>query len=115
MTDTEYNGWTNRETWACNLWITNDQGLYESAKEVVNEEITLMSDEDSAGMFAHTGETVEHYKGREAGKALQAWWEELTDPEEGLMEATTILQMVRDIGDEDKINWSEIAEVLLSE
>jgi hypothetical protein len=47
--------------------------------------------------------------------ALKAWWEELTDPEEGLMEATTILQMVRDIGDEDKINWSEIAEGLLSE
>jgi hypothetical protein len=39
--DTRYNGWTNYETWAVNLWITNDEGsdLYwrETAQEVFNE------------------------------------------------------------------------------
>ena len=25
----EYNGWTNHETWCVNLWITNTQGDYE--------------------------------------------------------------------------------------
>ena len=29
----EYNGWTNWETWMVNLWITNDQGLTETAQE----------------------------------------------------------------------------------
>ena len=32
-TDT-YNGWTNYETWACNLWLTNDESIYHSALSV---------------------------------------------------------------------------------
>ena len=30
----EYNGWTNRETWATALHINNDQGLYEAVQEI---------------------------------------------------------------------------------
>lgn len=29
MTQKEYNGWTNYETWNVKLWIDNDQGLQE--------------------------------------------------------------------------------------
>ncbi len=25
---TEYNGWTNRETWVVNLWLSNDMESY---------------------------------------------------------------------------------------
>ena len=31
--DRKYNGWINYETWAVNLWLTNDEGLYNMAME----------------------------------------------------------------------------------
>jgi hypothetical protein len=32
ITDTDYNGWTNYETWNVALWIQNDEGLYNLAR-----------------------------------------------------------------------------------
>ena len=33
ITDTTYNGWTNYETWNVALWIGNDEGLCNIARE----------------------------------------------------------------------------------
>lgn len=35
-TDTQYNGWTNYQTWNVALWIQNDDGLYIIAKRHSN-------------------------------------------------------------------------------
>ena len=32
---TEYNGWTNRETWVVNLWLTNDECYYEELRSII--------------------------------------------------------------------------------
>jgi len=31
--ETSYNGWENYETWNIALWINNDEGLYDIARE----------------------------------------------------------------------------------
>ncbi len=35
---TEYNGWTNRETWLTNLWLNNDMGSYEQLQEICRKD-----------------------------------------------------------------------------
>jgi hypothetical protein len=37
MTDTTYNGWTNRPTWLVNIWLSNDQVLDQAAREACNQ------------------------------------------------------------------------------
>lgn len=37
MSDKGYNGWTNYETWATALWIGNDPGSEETARELTRE------------------------------------------------------------------------------
>jgi hypothetical protein len=98
MTNNEtYNGWTNRETWALNLWLSNDQGLYEMTRERVAEAVNNRSLDRSDAWYASL-----------AGETVKAFWEELTDPNEELMSAENILQMVRDVGSEYRVNWDEI-------
>ena len=35
---TEFNGWSNRETWLANLWLTNDIASYEVLRQAVSLE-----------------------------------------------------------------------------
>ena len=46
MTASTYNGWANYETWNVTLWIQNDEGLYNEAKQCRNyqELVNLLYD-----------------------------------------------------------------------
>ena len=37
MTDEEYNGWTNYETWLMDLNLTNEQGIYNDVRDLIQE------------------------------------------------------------------------------
>jgi hypothetical protein len=103
-----FNGWTNRETWALNLWLTNDQGLYELTRERVAQAVAAVRDEDDS-------EPTTPYLAQQAGEAVRDFYDELTDPSEGLMTAEQSLEMVRDIGSEYRVNWDEIGAYWVSD
>lgn len=44
--DETYNGWTNRETWLVNLWLSNDQGTYNYVRDLIAERIASDMDTD---------------------------------------------------------------------
>jgi hypothetical protein len=46
LTDTSYNGFSNFATWNVALWIQNDEGLYNEAKQCENYQqlVTLLYD-----------------------------------------------------------------------
>jgi len=36
----DYQGWPNYETWAVNLWLSNDQGMYNFIQELTEAAVT---------------------------------------------------------------------------
>jgi hypothetical protein len=42
---TTYNGWSNRETWVVNLWLTNDEHTYNMVRGMSADEIEALVDD----------------------------------------------------------------------
>jgi hypothetical protein len=89
--DMEYNGWSNRETWAAALWIQNDEGLLGSVND-------LLAHKDGAAELASFMETLcsAHLYEEEFGSKY---------PKE-------LSIMAQDIGSLYRVDWIEIAEYL---
>jgi hypothetical protein len=105
--DMEYNGWTNRETWALNLWLTNDQGLCEMTRERVAEALKNAT--------VPEGIRVDELRDVHAGEAIKALTGDLFDPEEQLMSPENIIIILSDVGSLYRVNWDEIGEHWLPE
>lgn len=69
-TDDTYNGWTNRETWAFMLNVTNDQGLVESAREYV---VTAAAGAEWSPICPDDTDAAAAYARMAAADALRDW------------------------------------------
>lgn len=91
----EYNGWTNRETWATNLHIDNDEGLYETMKDYTQ---TAIEQHDNPQDAIYCLEDT-----------LENWITEDLLTLENLAGNQTLFSMLTDIGSLYRVNWREIA------
>jgi hypothetical protein len=98
----EYNGWTNRETWATALHINNDQYLYETAQDYTKQEIEGHDSEEEINPY-YLGET------------LRSWIEDDLLSLENIAGNQGLFSMLTDIGSLYRVEWREIAENFLSE
>lgn len=98
----EYNGWSNRETWATMLHIDNDQALYEIARDYARGRL-----EENEGDLA----TALYY----LGENLEGWIVDDLLTLENISGNQGLWLMLTDIGSLYRVNWREIAENLLDQ
>ena len=94
----EYNGWSNRETWATNLWIDNERGLYEQVQDMAK---TSLQEHPESGASDCLAESIE------------ALFDDAFSDIEEMNNAGLI--MLKDIGSLYRVNWREIAGNIISE
>jgi hypothetical protein len=87
----EYNGWTNRETWATMLHIDNDEGLLLPLLEVAQR----------------------HENVREVAEEVEAFITEDVLTFDNVSTNRNAFLMLTDIGSLYRVNWQEIAQSLL--
>jgi hypothetical protein len=98
----EFNGWSNRETWATALWIGNDSSLYEIARDYAREELE-----------GHDkGEEINAYY---LGETFKNWIEEDLLTLENIAGNRDLWLMLTDIGSLYRVDWREIASYYLEE
>ena len=98
MIDQTYNGWTNRETWAVNLWLSNDEGLYHETRDIVRQH------EGKAAQADAVKEYVENLM-------RPAYWRD----EMGCTMPEGLEGMRDDIGSLWRVEWSEVAAAFTEE
>ena len=52
--DNTYNGWTNRETWLVNLWLTNEPYTEKTLTEIAESNSELYEKSDRLKAFVYT-------------------------------------------------------------
>lgn len=72
----DYNGWKNRETWNTALWLDNEQGSSEYAREIVAQHVT----DPERGPYDDDAALDRRIRIRNAADALREWYDEAFTP-----------------------------------
>ena len=108
----EYNGWTNRETWATGLHLSNDYDLYHIARRLVTEaddNVREWYDMDAVDMppIAQT---------HAAADALETWVADMVEdyhynPEQLSREQRSLYRgIITEVGSFYRVDWREVAD-----
>ena len=108
----EYNGYTNRETWAMALWLNNDEGLRESFGDYLEVHCEDdMNEETQAAWWKENARATKY-----ATKWAITW----LDPDSYTYEFSddwrmSLARFASDIGSLYRVNWGEVMDAVLSE
>jgi len=100
METQEYQGWSNRETWATMLHIDNDEVLLETAMDYTRQELEGHDE----------GEEINPYY---LGETIKSWIQDDLLTLENVAGNQGLWLMLTDIGSLYRVNWKEIAESLI--
>ena len=95
----EFQGWTNRETWATNLHLDNDQYLQLQCLAWAKDEISNVKIDQAV---------------YELAQRIQNWVEEDLLCYESIKKNHNLWLMLSDIGSLYRVNWTEIADNFLA-
>jgi hypothetical protein len=109
MSDSEqYEGWTNRETWAVALHINNDQGWQASVHEAIKPYEDAEGDVVSYDAWA-AGEIIRE----NVEETLNLLWQGRDNARE--YDETVFSTVREDIGSLWRVNWTELGAAFLAD
>jgi hypothetical protein len=95
----QYNGWTNRETWATKLHLDNDEYFNDCAWELARK-----WNDANKELFVY-----------ELGEWIKNWIEDDLLVLENVSNNSQLWLMLTDIGSLYRVNWQEIAQTYVEE
>lgn len=95
-----YNGWKNYPTWAVNLWLANDEGLYRATLEMATEAVESAPDDSNVPAIWSADEAARF----RLADTLKDWVRDELAPDLGASFSADLLGYAFDL-----VDWEEIA------
>lgn len=109
MTDEEYNGWSNRETWAISLHLGNNEGDYNYMRSQARDFVESNAEEEDSRSCA-IGDMAEFIKNWTTDV-----FESVLYPDDNNLASQEARMLVSDVGSNWRADWYEIAEHWIDE